>query len=269
MMNDTKSLDDSYREILIEPIRVCAGYLPKMGSSKDVDQKTFVKLYGSDPLYHWMGFDSPLMFAAHKAAGGMTSLYRQLGIGMERLFRRILMDSFGLTEEEANWQYEYTKPNGKIATRYLDGRLDYALIEKAGVRSSDIVRTWVNNVSQKLDISIDLKGAVFETREGYKSADSKRQNGDLDNLAQALKKGYLMTMVLMSLQINETVRHRYQEGGLLVLIGDITSNDPCESTYAFLRQVAGYDLEGFFVRNTDALKAETTSILEHLLSREN
>lgn len=268
-MDKQDAFDALYREILIEPIRVCASYLPKMGGSEGVDQKTFIKLYGSDPLYHWMGFDSPLMFAAHKAAGGMTSLYRQLGIGMERLFRHILMDSFGLSEDEANWQYEYTKPNGKVAIRYLDGRLDYKLVEKAGVRDLSTIRSWVDDVARKLDISISLNGAVFETREGYKSADSKRQNGDLDNLAQALKKGYLMTMVLMSLQINETVRRRYQEGGLLVLIGDITSDDPCESTYAFLKQVVGYDLEGFFTRNTAVLKAETTNILEHLLSREN
>ena len=78
-----------------------------------------------------------------------------------------------------------------------------------------------------------------------------------------------MSMVLMSLQINETVRRRYQEGGLLVLIGDITSNNPCESTYAFLKQIVGYDLESFFVRNSNILKAETSQILEHLLSREN
>ena len=267
-MDDLKSRDELYRNLLIEPIRVCADYLPKMGGSGGVDQKSFVKLYGADPLYHWMGFDSPLMFAAHKTAGGMTSLYRQLGIGMERLFRHILMDSFGLSEDDANWRYGYTKPNGKVATRYLDGRLDFELVERANIRSVDPVREWVGDVARRLDISIELKGAVFETREGYKSADSKRQNGDLDNLAQALKNGYLMTMVLMSLQINETVRRRYQESGLLVLVGDITSDDPCESTYAFLKQVAGYDLEGFFLRNTDTLKAETANILQNLLCRE-
>ena len=112
-----ESRDEQYRNILIDPIRVCADYLPKMGGSDGIDQKTFVKLYGSDPLYHWMGFDSPLMFSAHKAAGGMTSLYRQLGIG--------------------------TKPNGKVATRYLDGRLDFDLVQQAGLQKSDTIRSWV------------------------------------------------------------------------------------------------------------------------------
>lgn len=30
------------------------------------------------------------MYAAHKAAGGMTSVYRQIGIGCERLFRKLV-----------------------------------------------------------------------------------------------------------------------------------------------------------------------------------
>lgn len=195
MNNQTKS-DSKYCEILMSPIRTCAEYLPKMGGSVGINLDTFKKKYSTDPLYHWMGFDSPLVFAAHKAAGGMTSLYRQLGIGVERLFRTILMDSFGLTEDEANWSYDYTKPNGKTATRYLDARLDLNLIKSAAVRSPQYVKRWMDAVINKLDITIPLAGAVFEIREGYKSADSKRQNGDLDNLAQALKRGYLMTMVL-------------------------------------------------------------------------
>lgn len=257
-----------YREILLSPLRTCSDYLPKMGGQTGVDLKSFISSYGSDPLYHWMGFDSPLMFAAHKAAGGMTSLYRQLGIGTERLFRRILMDSFGLSEDEANWSYEYTKPNKKVATRYLDGRLDFDLISKSGKRDPSIVIDWVNDVKKYLNIQIPLSGSVFEVREGYKSADSKRQNGDLDNLAQALKHGYLMTMALMSMQINNTVKTRYQEGGLLVLTGDITSRNPLESTYAFIDQVAGYDLVAFFERNTDLLREETSQILESLLKGE-
>lgn len=258
--------DDTYREILLSPIRTCVEYLPKMGGADGVDLERFKRYYGNDPLYHWMGFDSSLMFAAHKAAGGMTSLYRQLGIGVERLFRHILMDSFGLTESEANWSYTYTKPNGKQATRYLDGMLDYKIIGSKGVRDKQIVIDWVDEARRYLGIEIPIKGAVFEVREGYKSADSKRQNGDLDNLSQALKRGYLMTMTIMSLQVNQSVRSRYQDGGLLVLIGDAASNNPLQSSYAFLRDVAGYDLVSFFERNTDEIRRETSRILENLLS---
>lgn len=237
-----------------------------MGGLNGVDLEGFKKHYGNDPLYHWIGFDSSLMFAAHKAAGGMTSLYRQLGIGIERLFRHILMDSFGLTESEANWNYTYTKSNGTQATRYLDGMLDYSIISSKGVRDPQIVVDWVNEARKHLGIEIPIKGAVFEVREGYKSADSKRQNADLDNLSQALKRGYLMTMTIMSLQVNQTVRSRYQDGGLLVLIGDVSSNNPLQSSYAFLHDIAGYDLVAFFERNTNEIRSETSRILESLLS---
>jgi hypothetical protein len=40
-------------------------------------------MYGADPFYHWVGLDSQLMYAAHKVAGGMTSIYRHLGIGCQ------------------------------------------------------------------------------------------------------------------------------------------------------------------------------------------
>lgn len=265
-MSDQLYKEDAvYRNILIEPLMTCADYLPKMGSKSGVNLDAFKRRYSEDPLYHWMGFDDPLMYSAHRAAGGMTSLYRQLGIGVERLFRRILMDSFGLTEEEAKWDYEYTRPNGSPGTRSLDARLDLKMIESSRKRSVDYVKDWVAEVRRRLKIEIALNGAVFEVREGYKSADSKRQNADLDNLSHALKRGYLMTMALMSLQMNETVRKRYQEGGLLVLVGDIDSDDPCESTYAFFDHVVGYDLAAFFERNSKAMQRATASILEKLL----
>lgn len=98
--------DALYREILLEPLRKCADYLPKMGGGHEVDLAGFTALYGSDPLYHWMGFDSPLMFAAHKAAGGMTSVYRQLGIGCERIFRQVLRDELVLEADQVTWSYE-------------------------------------------------------------------------------------------------------------------------------------------------------------------
>jgi len=64
----------------------------------------------ADPLYHWMGLDSPLMFAAHKAAGGMTSVYRQLGIGCERIFRQVLQDELELTDAQVAWSNNFSAP---------------------------------------------------------------------------------------------------------------------------------------------------------------
>lgn len=48
--------------------------------------------------FSWFGLEHPLVYAAHKAAGGITSVSRQIGIGCE-LFRAVLMDALGLSEE--------------------------------------------------------------------------------------------------------------------------------------------------------------------------
>jgi hypothetical protein len=74
----TKELDEKYLSILIEPIRVCAKYKPKMGQGlgAGLSLSEFQALYRADPFYAWYGLDHPLMYAAHKAAGGMTSIYR-------------------------------------------------------------------------------------------------------------------------------------------------------------------------------------------------
>ncbi len=90
----TKPRDAAYLEVIIKPIRVCAAYKPKFGrgGKTGLDLADFQALYGADPFYSWFGLDNPLMYTAHKVAGGMTSVYRQIGIGCERLFRRILRD---------------------------------------------------------------------------------------------------------------------------------------------------------------------------------
>lgn len=265
-MSDQNQQDARYRECLLSPIRSSANYAPKFGGKKGLDLQGFLTLYGADPLYHWMGFDNPMLFTAHRAAGGMTSIYRQLGIGVEHLFRRILMDTYALSEQEANWYYDYIKDNGKVAKRNLDGRLDFNLIRKQGNDSATRVVDWVNQAKSILGININLVGVVFEVREGYKSKDSKRQNADLDNLSRALKNGYLMTTCLMSNQMDMQVKNRYQNNGMCVLSGNIDSSDPHESTYAFFNQVVGYDLVAFFERNAPILRKETSNVLQTLLS---
>jgi len=94
-MKDSKNKDADYPRILVDAVRVCADYRPKLGhgAKQGYSLAEFRSLYGGDPFYAWMGLDNPLMYAAHKAAGGMTSIYRQIGIGCENLFRQILMDT--------------------------------------------------------------------------------------------------------------------------------------------------------------------------------
>jgi hypothetical protein len=92
--SEANDSDERYVELLLTPIRECAKYRPAFGKAKakskgessdeeegkgleeGVTVEQFRGLYGADLLYHWVGLDSDLMYAAHKAAGGMTSIYR-------------------------------------------------------------------------------------------------------------------------------------------------------------------------------------------------
>ena len=108
--------DAKYLEVVLEPIRVCAHYKPKFGQGAKGGGLTlaqFQKLYKGDQFYSWFGLDNPMMYAAHKAAGGMTSVYRQIGIGCEKLFRTVLQDSLGLAATDVTWSYDLPLPSGK------------------------------------------------------------------------------------------------------------------------------------------------------------
>ena len=63
------------------------------------------------------------MYSAHKAAGGITSVYRQIGIACERLVRAIFMDYLALNADDVTWSYKVTGTNGKERTLSLDGRI--------------------------------------------------------------------------------------------------------------------------------------------------
>jgi hypothetical protein len=136
--------DERYVELVLAPIRVCASYRPKCGQGAGegytVDQ--FQELYRGDTFYAGFGLDNPLMYAAHKAAGGMTSVYRQMGIGSERLFRAVLMDSLDLLAADVTWSYDVPAPNGRTRTLSLDARIPVARIEDPGKRAR--VREWIN-----------------------------------------------------------------------------------------------------------------------------
>ncbi|MBS0619246.1 MAG: hypothetical protein JSR44_13745 [Spirochaetes bacterium] len=103
--------DKKYLNILLSPLAECVHYKPAFGKAEPegIDLNGFKKIYGQDPLYHWIGLDSELMYAAHKAAGGMTSIYRQFGIGCERLLRQIIQDSLSLSEKQVAWSYDYER----------------------------------------------------------------------------------------------------------------------------------------------------------------
>lgn len=109
-----------------------------------------------------------------------------------------------------------------------------------------------------------MQGIVLEVRQGYKSKDSKRQNADMANAAEAYTQGYIPILMVMSSQIDDDIVERYERGKWLVLRG-ILSNDPLTSTFAFMAHVVGYDLASFFERNADVIREFTRGVLESLL----
>lgn len=262
-------LDTAYLSILIDAIRVCSDYRPKLGhgASAGYSLKDFQKLYRADPFFNWMGLDNPLMYAAHKAAGGMTSIYRQIGIGCENLFRRILRDSLGLSDEEVAWSYTIRKGQGKTRTPHLDGCIP---LDRVGdVTTRNRIERWIRACAADLEISKrvsdSLQGVVFEVRQGYKSKDSKRQNADIANATTAYTKGFLPCAAILSLQIDDSIALRYRNEKWVLLTGNVTESSPLSSVYSFMKDVIGFDLAGFFRQHSPALKKEVNTVLASLL----
>ncbi len=266
----SNNADERYLKTLVDPIRVCASYRPKMGQgvAAGVSLEEFQALYRADPFYSWYGLDHPMMYAAHKAAGGMTSVYRQIGIGAERLFRLILQDSLSLTTDQSEWSYEIESTGGKTRTLHLDGRIELDAVKEPTKRER--VENWMTKAADELGVAKEirstLKGTVFEVRQGYKSKDSKRQNADLANASTAYATAYLPCVVVLSTQIDTDIVIRYRNAKWVILTGSIEERSTVRSTYAFVRDVIGFDLEGFFSRNSDALRSEVEKVLHALLS---
>jgi hypothetical protein len=103
----------------------------------------FQTMYQADPFYAWFGLDSPLLYAAHKAGGGMTSIYRQIGIGCPNLIQHILMDTLGLTADQATWSYEVTTSGGKTQTLSLDARIPTEAVQDKNRRRT--ITRWLES----------------------------------------------------------------------------------------------------------------------------
>ena len=261
------SNEKRYLETFLAPVRKCGSYRPKFGQGSGqggVSLSEFRRLYGADPFYAWIGLDSDLMYAAHRVAGGMTSIYRQIGVGCEHLLRAILVDAAEYADAKfAAWSYAAKTQSGKPKRLSLDGR-----IELAEVNNKDVLRhaqQWIADCCANLGAGgTPVKGVVFEVRQGYKSKDAKRQNADIDNATVAWANGYLPVFAVFSAQIDSDLVLRYRNNRCGILIG-IESGDAQESLYAFCKQVLGYDLAGFFKSHQRRIKAEIRGTLQTLL----
>jgi hypothetical protein len=262
------STDEEYFQLIAQALRVCAAYKPKFGKGRKegLTLQQFQQLYRADPFYNWVGLDSPLMYAAHKAAGGMTSIYRQVGIGCQRLFHKVLQDQLGLSAEQTSWMYEVPVPGKEPRTLSLDGRI--TLGDVRDPVTEDRIEQWIQATYEKIllaaDVRPQIRGVVFEVRQGYKSKDSKRQNADISNASNAYANLYVPVLLLFSTQIDSDVAIRYTQARWLLLTG-VTTGPAIESTYTFCRDVLGYDLAAFFERMSGRFKAELEGILSSLL----
>jgi hypothetical protein len=259
--------NDKYIDLFLEPIRKCKEYKPKFGESQNtegVSLENFLELYGSDLFYSWIGLDNSLMYAAHKAAGGMTSIYRQIGVGCERLFREIIIDTAQYNDKEfAQWSYETQTQGGKTKTLSLDGRLGISEIRNYELKKR--LQKWIKSYCKDLSVKqIPQNGVVFEVRQGYKSKDSKRQNADIDNATVAYANGYLPVFAIFSSQIDADIVLRYRNSRCGVITGSATDN-PQVSLFAFCENILGYDLAAFFKNNSAVFKTEIHSVLKTLL----
>ncbi|MGD0387392.1 MAG: hypothetical protein ABSC42_00435 [Tepidisphaeraceae bacterium] len=260
--------DKPYLELIRGALRVCLNYKPSCGQGRigGVTLEEFQRIYREDEFYSWFGLDSPLVYAAHKASGGMTSIYRQIGIGCQILFHRLLQDTLGLSPVDATWSYKVPTTRGNSRTLSLDGRIPIEDVAKSPRRVA--VKSWLSDASARLGLkgknAVNLHGAVFEVRQGYKSNDAKRQNADVSNASSAYAYRYLPVMLLLSVQIPDNLAERYARARWLILRGTV-SGSTVDSTYAFCRDVLGYDLAGFFRRNSAAIKKETLAVFEGLL----
>lgn len=259
-------MEDKYTKIFLEPLYECYSYKPKLGHSEKKEGFSlheFVNLYGKDPFYAWISLDSPLMYAAHRTAGCMTSLYRQVGIGCERLFREIICDTIEYEHySSSQWSYTTTTKSGKKKTLSLDGRLEIADIINVPVKERII--EWMKECGQILKTDTDtMRGIVFEVRQGYKSKDSKRQNGDLDNATVAYAYHYLPVFAIFSSQIDNDIVLRYRNNRCGILTGTLLP-DKHLSLYAFSKDVLGFDLADFFKSNSPVIKKEVSNILQSL-----
>lgn len=259
--------DQELIETFLVPIRKCAAYRPAFGqsNSEGVTFDQFEQIYGDDPFYSLIGLTVPSVYAAHRAAGGMTSMYRQLGIGAERLFRAVLSKQLGLNSQQLAWSYEYAAGKAmKVHTLDACLTLDDLQLERRDALS-DWMAGALNSIRRPTDAA--TKGVVFEVRQGYKSADSKRQNADLRFGLNAYQARMLPAFAIFSRQVSVPVIERYRNDGMIVLTG-LIDGSAYQSTFTFLNQIAQYDLISFFERNRDEIRTEVQSVVKTLLTPE-
>ena len=126
-------------------------------------------------------------------------------------------------------------------------------------------------VADSLELATPIRqaiiGVVFEVRQGYKSKDSKRQNADIANAANAYANGYIPCLMVMSSQIDDDIVARYNVAKWAILQGYIGTST-LASTFTFFNQVIGFDFVQFMNENQEYFKEKIQHVLEQLMRAE-
>ncbi len=260
-MSSSQEQEKKYFGIIKRSLKVCKTYRPHFGQTKGVTLEQFTAIYSNDQFYSWLGLGRPEVYEAHRIAGVITSLYRQIGIACQEIFVQIIRDKLGLSKEDSSWSVAEEK-------RTLDARIDCDHIRDENMKEK--VKKWLAEAADFLEKQLkeekasrlkNLKGAVFEVRQGYKSRDAKRQNADLVHASKAYESEYLPVLVLFSNQIDGVVNERYRRNGWLILYGN-PSGTKLDSTYVFAKEVLDFDLADFFRRKQKSIRKLINDILK-------
>lgn len=179
-----------------------------------------------------------------------------------------MQDELGLSIVDSQWSYSEPGKNGKDRTLSLDARIPLAAVRNDAARIR--IKKWIMDCAESLHFAPEIRdvltGTVFEVRQGYKSKDSKRQNADIRNASTAITKTYLPCIIVLSSQIDTSIADRYRASQWGLLTGSPRESSPIYSTYRFMEDVIGYDLAGFFERNSKKLQQEINQVLSILIS---
>jgi len=255
--------DERYLKIVLDAVRVCAKYKPKIGLGRirdDLELGEFQKLYQNDSFYRWFGPDSPMLY--NKVTGGVTSIYRQVEIGCEKVIRETVQSSLQLLATDVWWDYQPATRHGANHTLRFAGRVPLDKI--ANIRKRTTIDQWMRDVADQLDIEervFDaLYGVVFEVRQGFMSNYFKRTHATRANASMAYTRGYLPCSVILSAQLDSNILSRYSAGKWVVLTGITGASNPLISTYDFMDRIIGYDMAGLFDRNQHTIQLEITRV---------
>jgi hypothetical protein len=87
----------------------------------------------------------------------------------------------------------------------------------------------------------------------------------VSNATNAYLYHYMPVVLMLSNQIDADIAERYERSRWLILRGT-RSGDKLTSAYKFYSEVIGYDLAGFFERNSRTLKTALERVLKKLLA---